>query len=279
MNKVFSLAYFAGGSKFTLDPFIALKNSRHDLKIIFTKSPKRAGRGKKKAHNLLLDKAVEFGIPIKTIDDFRNIENLNLVSDGKYIDSLIVDATNADDVQEKAKQINETYGSLDAVVNSVGSIFLRPLHATSSEQFMETINQNLVTSFNVIRATAKIMMRGNGGRIVLFSSAAASLGMPNHAAISAAKPGVEGLARAAASDYAKRGIRVNVISPGLVETPLSSHLLASEQSRKVSEDMHPVGKIGQPDDIASVAEWLITSAPEWMTGDIIPVDGGLTNLK
>jgi NAD(P)-dependent dehydrogenase (short-subunit alcohol dehydrogenase family) len=215
----------------------------------------------------------------KVIISARNIENLNLVSDGKPIDSLIVDATNADDVQEKAKQINETYGSLDAVVNSVGSIFLRPLHATSSEQFMETINQNLVTSFNVIRATAKIMMRGNGGRIVLFSSSAASLGMPNHAAISAAKAGVEGLARAAASDYAKRGIRVNVISPGLVDTPLSSHLLASEQSRKISEDMHPVGKIGEPDDIASVAEWLITSAPEWMTGDIIPVDGGLTNLK
>lgn len=215
----------------------------------------------------------------KVIISARNIENLNLVSDGRPIDSLIVDATNADDVQEKAKQINETYGSLDAVINSVGSIFLRPLHATSSEQFMETINQNLVTSFNVIRATAKIMMRGNGGRIVLFSSAAASLGMPNHAAISAAKAGVEGLARAAASDYAKRGIRVNVISPGLVDTPLSSHLLASEQSRKISEEMHPVGKIGEPDDIASVAEWLITSAPEWMTGDIIPVDGGLTNLK
>ena len=215
----------------------------------------------------------------KVIISARNIENLNLVSDGKPIDSLIVDATNADDVQEKAKHINQTYGSLDAVVNSVGSIFLRPLHATSSEQFMETINQNLVTSFNVIRATAKLMMRGNGGRIVLFSSAAASLGMPNHAAISAAKAGVEGLARAAASDYAKRGIRVNVISPGLVDTPLSSHLLASEQSRKISEDMHPVGKIGEPDDIASVAEWLITSAPEWMTGDIIPVDGGLTNLK
>ena len=76
MNKVLSLAYFAGGSKFTLDPFIALKNSRHDLKVTFTKSPKRGGRGKKKAHNLLLDKAVEFGIPIKTIDDFKNIEDL-----------------------------------------------------------------------------------------------------------------------------------------------------------------------------------------------------------
>ena len=79
MNKVLSLAYFAGGSKFTIDPFIALKNSRHDLKVAFTKSPKRAGRGKKKAHNLLLDKAVEFGIPIKTINDFKNIDNLKLL--------------------------------------------------------------------------------------------------------------------------------------------------------------------------------------------------------
>ncbi len=79
MNKVLSLAYFAGGSKFTLDPFIALKNSRHDLRVTFTKSPKRVGRGKKKTNNLLIDKAVEFGIPIKTIDDFKNIENLKLL--------------------------------------------------------------------------------------------------------------------------------------------------------------------------------------------------------
>ncbi len=79
MNRVLNLAYFAGGSKFTLDPFIVLKKSRHDLKVIFTKSPKRSGRGKRKAHNLLLDKAVEFSIPIKTIDNFKNIENLKLL--------------------------------------------------------------------------------------------------------------------------------------------------------------------------------------------------------
>lgn len=89
MNKVLSLAYFAGGSKFTLDPFIALKNSRHDLKVAFTKSPKRAGRGKKKAHNLLLDKAVEFGIPIKTVADFKNLENLKLLKSLK-LDFIIV---------------------------------------------------------------------------------------------------------------------------------------------------------------------------------------------
>jgi len=215
----------------------------------------------------------------KVIISARNIEKLNEISNHSSIEAIVLDATDADQVQSKAVEISKTYGSLDAVVNSVGSIFLRPLHATSPEQFSDTITQNLVTSFNVIRATAKIMMRGNGGRIVLFSSAAASLGMPNHAAISAAKAGVEGLARAAAADYAKRGIRINVISPGLVDTPLSAHLLANEKSRTISENMHPVGSIGNADDIASVAEWLIKDAPDWMTGDVIPVDGGLTNLK
>ena len=89
MNKVLSLAYFAGGSKFTLDPFLALKNSRHDLKVIFTKSPKRAGKGKNKAHNLLLDKSVEFGVSIKTIDNFTNIENLKLLK-SLELDYIIV---------------------------------------------------------------------------------------------------------------------------------------------------------------------------------------------
>jgi methionyl-tRNA formyltransferase len=89
MDKVLSLAYFAGGSKFTLDPFIALKNSRHHLKMTFTKSPKRAGRGKKKVRNLLLDQAEQFGTPIKTIDDFKNIENLKLL-ESLELDFIVV---------------------------------------------------------------------------------------------------------------------------------------------------------------------------------------------
>ena len=79
MNKVLSLAYFAGGSKFTLEPFIALNESKHDLKIVLTKSPKRSGRGKKKVQNFLLDKAKEYEVCIKTIDDFKNFENLEFL--------------------------------------------------------------------------------------------------------------------------------------------------------------------------------------------------------
>ena len=106
----------------------------------------------------------------KVIISARNLEKLQEVSQYGSIETVVMDATDADAVQAKAVEISKTYGSLDAVVNSVGSIFLRPLHATSSEQFSETINQNLMTSFNVIRATAKIMMRGNGGSCLLYTS-------------------------------------------------------------------------------------------------------------
>ena len=85
MNKVLSLAYFAGGSKFTLKPFIALQESTHNLKMVLTKSPKRAGRGKKRNQNFLLEKAVEYNIPIETIDDLKQITKRVLKSNQKTI--------------------------------------------------------------------------------------------------------------------------------------------------------------------------------------------------
>ena len=209
----------------------------------------------------------------KVIISARDIEKLNLVSNGKSIESLIVDATNADDVQEKAKEINEKYGSLDAVVNSVGSIFLRPLHATSSEQFMDTINQNLVTSFNVIRATAKIMMRGNGGRIILFSSAAASLGMPNHAAISAAKAGVEGFTRSLAREVGPRNITVNCVAPGFIDTDMTRNL-PPDVTDSLTKQI-PLGRFGHVRDIASLVSFLCSEFGSYITGETIQVNGGM----
>ena len=103
--------------------------------------------------------------------------------------------------------------------------------------------------------------------------------MTNHAAIAAAKGAVEGLTRASAADYAKRGIRVNAIAPAMTDTPMSENLLKSEASRKISDSMHPVGRIGEAKEIADVASWLVDGAPEWMTGQIIGVNGGLGTIK
>ena len=85
--------------------------------------------------------------------------------------------------------------------------------------------------------------------------------------------------RSAAATYAKRGVRVNAVAPGLVETPMSEHILSTDAGRKQSEAMHALGRIGQPDDIASAICWLADPANDWVTGQILGVDGGLGSLK
>ena len=216
----------------------------------------------------------------KVVASGRTEESLQtLTTQIDNIDILPVDARDDDAMKQAVTDIIQTHGRLDAVVVAVGSILLRPLHATSAQQVQDTIDQNLTTAFNAVRSAAVPMMRGDGGRIVLFSSVAATHGMTNHAAIAAAKGAVEGLTRASAADYAKRGIRINAIAPAMTDTPMSENLLKSEASRKISDSMHPVGRIGEAKEIADVASWLIDGAPEWMTGQIIGVNGGLGTIK
>ena len=193
--------------------------------------------------------------------------------------SLPLDACDSQQMETGAKKILEECGRLDAVVVAVGSIFLKPLHATTPEQFSETVNANLLPAFHALRYSIPGMMRQKGGRVVLFSSAAAQVGMANHGAISAAKSAVEGLALAASSTYAKRGIRINTIAPGLTDTPMAESLLADENRRAISDGMHPVGRVGRAEEVAKVASWLVSEAPDWMTGQVIGVDGGLARLR
>jgi NAD(P)-dependent dehydrogenase (short-subunit alcohol dehydrogenase family) len=107
----------------------------------------------------------------------------------------------------------------------------------------------------------------------------AQVGLNNHEAIAAAKAGIMGLTRSAAATYARRGVRVNAVAPGLVETPMSEHILSSDQGRKQSEAMHALGRLGQPDDIARAICWLVDPENDWVTGQVLGVDGGLGTLK
>ncbi|MEM8758322.1 MAG: SDR family oxidoreductase [Planctomycetota bacterium] len=188
--------------------------------------------------------------------------------------TAVVDAQDPDALQA----VFEECGPLGGAVNLAGSILLKPAHSTSPSDFDDTVRQNLLTAFNTVRAAGQAM-RKTGGSVVLMSTCAATVGLPNHEAISAAKAGVEGLTRAAAATYSTFGVRFNAVAPGLVDTPLAERITSSEPSLKASTSMHPLGRIGEPADIARAIAFLLDPAASWMTGQVIGVDGGLARIK
>ena len=190
----------------------------------------------------------------------------------------VTEATSLDAVQQTVGAVVEQHGRIDGLVNCVGSILLKPAHRTSEEEWRATLATNLDSAFACVRAATGAMTK-TGGSIVLLSSVAARLGLANHEAIAAAKAGIEGLALSAAASYAPRGIRVNVVSPGLVRTPLSSALTANPASEKASVAMHPLGRLGEPGDVARAIDWLLDPEQTWVTGQVIGVDGGLGSVR
>lgn len=195
------------------------------------------------------------------------------------IATALADATNSQQVDVAVAAAVEQFGKIDGAVNLVGSILLKPAHLTSDDEWRQTLALNLDSAFYLLRAAAKSMMTTGGGSVVLVSSVAAKLGLTNHEAIAAAKAGVSGLVIAAAASYAARGIRVNAVAPGLVRTPLTTRLTQNEATLKASVAMHPLGRIGEPADIASAIEWLLSPAQGWVTGQVLSVDGGMGAVR
>jgi NAD(P)-dependent dehydrogenase (short-subunit alcohol dehydrogenase family) len=194
-------------------------------------------------------------------------------SAGKITPDAILDATDFDAVE----RIFQQAGTLDGVVNCSGSLLLRAAHQTSKAQYQAVIDASLTTAFATVRAAGKYMT--GGGSVVLISSAAALDGLANHEAIAAAKAGILGLMRAAAASYAGANLRFNAIAPGLTETPLTASLTGNPMARGVSESMHALGRLGKPEDVARAVVFLLDPANDWITGQTLAVDGGLSRVR
>jgi NAD(P)-dependent dehydrogenase (short-subunit alcohol dehydrogenase family) len=209
----------------------------------------------------------------------RDEGRLNSLGSELDADVFRADATDSAAVEQCFAAIIQKHGQVDGVVNCVGSLLLKPAHLTTDEDWRATINANLNSSFNILRSAVSRMMRSGGGAIVLLTSAVAQRGMINHEAMAAAKAGVVGLARSAAATYARQGIRVNCVAPGLTRTPLTQSLTRNEASLKASVALHPLGRIGESDEVARAIRWLLSPEQGFVTGQVLAVDGGLSSVQ
>ncbi len=189
-----------------------------------------------------------------------------------------VEATDPDSIDACADAAAAALGGLDGITNCVGSILLKPAHLTSNADWNATIATNLTSGFGCVRAAGRLL-KAEGGSVVLVSSAAARVGLANHEAIAAAKAGIMGLVLSAAATYARQKIRFNAVAPGLVRTPLAAGLVSSELAEKASIGMHPLGRLGEPGDVARAIVWLLDPSQSWVTAQVIGVDGGLADVK
>ncbi len=168
---------------------------------------------------------------------------------------------------------------LDGVVYCPGTINLKPFHRLSADDFQADLNINLLGAIKVLQGAFKSLKKADTSSVVLFSTVAAKLGMNFHSSIATAKGAIEGLGKSLAAEWSMHKIRVNILSPSLTETPLAERLLANDDKKEASNKRHPLGRFGQPEDLAHMALLLLSDQSSWITGQVIGIDGGVGALK
>ncbi len=152
----------------------------------------------------------------------RNVSKIKILADELKQSYMVCDGTSEDEVNQVIEKTITEYGKIDAVANCIGSFFIKPLAQISLTEFHEVLRINLTSCFSILKASAPKMAAQKKGAIVFISSCAAGIGLMHHEAISAAKGAIEALVRSAAASYAQKGVRINAVAPGLIDTPLSA---------------------------------------------------------
>lgn len=166
---------------------------------------------------------------------------------------------------------------LAGLAYAVGSIVLKPLKRATAADFETAFRLNAVGAAIAVQA-AEAALRSAHGSVVLFSTVAAAAGFPNHVVIAAAKGAVEALTRSLAADLAP-DVRVNCIAPSLTRTPLAAAITGNDAVARSIAALHPLPRLGEPDDIAASAAFLLGPEAGWITGQVIAVDGGRGRVR
>lgn len=176
----------------------------------------------------------------------RGEERLQKLSAELDVEAFPLDAVDFEALDGMVDRAVERLGRLDGVVSCVGTVLIKPAHLTRLEDWEDTIARNLTTAFAKVRSAARAMMDREGGAIVL---------------------------------SAARDVRVNAVAPSLVRTPATERITSRPAGLKASLSMHPLGRVGEPGHVASLIAWLLDPANDWVTGQVVGVDGGLARLK
>lgn len=171
------------------------------------------------------------------------------------------------------KEVTAEYGRLDILVNNAGITRDNLIMKMSEEDFDEVINANLKGCFNTIKAVSRQMLRQRAGRIINITSVSGILGNAGQANYAASKAGIIGLTKTMARELASRGITVNAVAPGFVDTDMTQVL--SDSVKEAATAQIPLGRFGKPEDIANMVAYLASEKGAYITGQIISVDGGM----
>lgn len=166
---------------------------------------------------------------------------------------------------------------VDGLVYCPGSINLKSFSRLQIEDFTADFNINVLGAIKVLKAYEKQLVKNNGS-VVLFSTVATFLGMPFHTSIATSKSAIEGLTKSLAAEYATK-IRFNAIAPTVTETPLAERLLRNDKQKESLENRHPLKKYLKPEEVASLACYLLSDKATSITGQIIPIDAGIVSVK
>ena len=182
------------------------------------------------------------------------------------------------DISGDLSELDEV-DNINGLVYFPGTINLKPFTMLKENDFQNDLDINFFGAVKVVKKLIGKLKEADGASVVFISTVAASLGLPFHASISPAKAALEAYARSMAAEYAGAKISFNVIAPSLADTPMAGNLLKTERLVEASKERNPMKQIGTPSQIAKSVDYLLDAHKNWMTGQVISVDGGMINLK